>query len=146
MICLDELVKLISVKAKNRGYKKAGLTWYKDKADLTVILSIQKSQFDTKTWYYNYGICLHGISSEKYHILNACQIRYTVDCVPDGVALNSDDVISLLEKWEDMYGNLKLLRIRAVQGKLPIQSTLDAIRYLTTVDVTKIESFPAATD
>ena len=102
-------------------------------------------QIRPKTWYYNYGICLHGISSEKYHTLNACQIRYTVDCVPDGVALNSDDVISLLEKWEDMYGNLKLLRIRAVQGKLPIQSTLDAIRYLTTVDVTKIESFPAAT-
>lgn len=60
MICLDELVKLISVKAKNRGYKKAGLTWYKDKADLTVILSIQKSQFDTKTWYYNYDYFLLG--------------------------------------------------------------------------------------
>ena len=139
MSCLDELVRLISIKAKNRGYKKAGLTWYKDKDDLTVVLSIQKSRFDPETWFYNYGICLHGISSGKHHTSSACQIRYTVDCTPDGVALNPDDIVSLLEKWEAMYGNLNLLRIRAVQGKLPIQSTLEAIRYLTTVDISKIE-------
>lgn len=138
MVSFDELVDAVSVKAKACGYKKARLTWYKDKPGLTVVLSIERSQFDPQMWYYNYGICLHELSNGKHHSLCACQIRYRVDCKSNGIMLDSDAVLSLLEKWDSMYGDIQLLRICAVQGKLPIQSTLDAIHYLTTVDVSTL--------
>lgn len=138
MVSFNELVDAISAKAKSYGYKKARLTWYKDKQGLTVVFSIERSQFDPQMWYYNYGICLHELSNGKHRSLSACQIRYRVDCMSSGVALNSDAVLSLLGKWDAMYGDIRLLRICAVQGKLPIQSTADAIRYLTTVDVSTL--------
>lgn len=138
MVSFNELVDAISAKAKACGYKKARLTWYKDKQGLTVVFSIERSQFDPQMWYYNYGICLHELSNGNHHSLNACQIRYRVDCMSSGVTLNSDAILSLLEKWESMYGDIDPLRICAVEGKLPIQSTADAIRYLTTVDVSTL--------
>lgn len=138
MSSFDELVNAISAKAKACGYKKSRLTWYKDKDKLTVVLSIERSQYDPKLWYYNYGICLHEQSNGKHHSLRACQIRYRVDCTSNGVTLDSGAVLSLLEKWESMYGDIGLLRICAVQGKLPLQTSLDAIRYLTSVDVSAL--------
>ncbi len=135
MNSFDELVNAISAKAKAFRYKKSRLTWYKDKNKLTVVLSIERSQFDPKLWYYNYGICLHEQSNGKHHSLSACQIRYRVDCT---VTLDSSAVLSLLEKWESMYGDIGLLRICAVQGKLPLQTSLDAICYLTSVDVSAL--------
>ena len=114
MISFDELVNAIAAKAKACGYKKSRLTWYKDKNKLTVVLSIERSQFDPKLWYYNYGICLHERSNGKHHSLSACQIRYRVDCTSNGVTLDSGSVLSLLEKWESMYGDIGLLRICAV--------------------------------
>jgi hypothetical protein len=56
----------------------------------------------------------------------------------NGVTLDSGAVLSLLEKWESMYGDIGLLRICAVQGKLLLQTSLDAIRYLTSVDVSAL--------
>ena len=135
MISFDELGNAIAAKAKACGYKKSRLTWYKDKDNLTVVLSIERSQYDPKLWYYNYGICLHELSNGKHHSLSACQIRYRVDCTSNGATLDSGAVLSLLEKWESMYGDIGLLRICAVQGKLPLQTSLNAIRYLTSVDV-----------
>jgi hypothetical protein len=37
-----------------------------------------------------------------------------------------------------MYGDLGQLHVSAVQGKLPMQSTLKAIRYLSSVDLSAI--------
>ena len=134
----EDLVCAISLKAKECGYRKNRLTWYKVKDNLTVVFSIQKSQFDSSIWYYNYGICLHDIAEGNTHKLNSCQIKYRLDHVIDGVVFYSDRVIYLLEQWDSMYGDVKLLKACAVQGKLPVQSTLKAIRYLTTIDVTKL--------
>lgn len=138
MVSFDELVNAISAKAKAFRYKKSRLTWYKDKNKLTVVLSIERSQFDPKLWYNNYGICLHELSNGKHHSLSACQIRHWVDCTSNGVTLDSGAVLFLLEKWESMYGDIGLLRICAVQGKLPLQTSSDAIRYLTSVDVSAL--------
>lgn len=138
MVSFDELVNAISAKAKAFRYKKSRLTWYKGKNKLTVVLSIERSQFDPKLWYNNYGICLHELSNGKHHSLSACQIRHWVDCTSNGVTLDSGAVLSLLEKWESMYGDIGLLRICAVQGKLPLQTSLNAIRYLTSVDVSAL--------
>lgn len=135
---LEFLVESIAPKAKARGYKKVRRAWYKEKEDLTVVFSIQKSQFDAGVWYCTYGVCLHQIAKGSTHTLGACQIQYRIDCAANGTVLGAEQIISLLEKWEAMYGDIQLLRRCAVQGKLPIQSSAEAVRYLTTVDLSKI--------
>lgn len=135
---LECLVESIAPEAKACGYKKVRRTWCKEKEDLTVVFSIQKSQFDAEVWYCTYGVCLHQIAKGSTHTLGACQIRYRVDCAANGTALGAEQIVSLLEKWEAMYGDIQLLRRCAVQGKLPIQSSAEAVRYLTTVDLSKI--------
>ena len=135
---LEFLVESIAPEAKTHGYKKVRRTWYKEKEDLTVVLSIQKSQFDAEAWYCTYGVCLHQIAKGSTHTLDACQIQYRIDCSVSGTALGAEQIVSLLEKWETMYGDIQLLRRCAVLGKLPIQSSAEAVRYLTTVDLSKI--------
>ena len=135
---LEYLVESIAPEAKACGYKKVRRTWCKEKEGLTVVLSIQKSQFDAEAWYCTYGVCLHQIAKGSTHTLGACQIRYRVDCAANGTALGAEQIVSLLEKWETMYGDIQLLRRCAVQGKLPIHSSAEAVRYLTTVDLSKI--------
>ena len=135
---LECLVESIAPEAKACGYKKVRRTWCKEKEGLTVVLSIQKSQFDAEAWYCTYGVCLHQIAKGSTHTLDACQIRYRVDCAANGTALGAEQIVSLLEKWETMYGDIQLLRRCAVQGKLPIHSSVEAVRYLTTVDLSKI--------
>lgn len=135
---LEFLVESIAPKAKARGYKKVRRTWYKEKEGLTVVLSIQKSQFDAEAWYCTYGVCLHQIAKGSTRTLDACQIQYRIDCAANGTVLGAEQIVSLLEKWEAIYGDIQLLRRCAVQGKLPIQSSAEAVRYLTTVDLSKI--------
>ena len=135
---LECLVESIAPEAKACGYKKVRRTWCKEKEGLTVVLSIQKSQFDAEAWYCTYGVCLHQIAKGSTHTLGACQMRYRVDCAANGTALGAEQIVSLLEKWETMYGDIQLLRRCAVLGKLPIQSSAEAVRYLTTVDLSKI--------
>lgn len=131
----EDLVGAIASKAKALGFKKNRLAWYKVNTRLTVVLSIQKSQYDSNIWYYNYGICLHDIATGNMYTINACQIKYRLDNVVDGVFMSPDNIINLLMKWESMYGSIESLKVKAIQGNLPIQSTRDAIRYLTTVNI-----------
>lgn len=135
---LEILVESFAPEAKACGYKKVRRTWYKEKEGLTVVLSIQKSQFDAEVWYCTYGVCLHQIAKGSTRTLDACQIQYRIDCAANGTVLSAEQIVSLLEKWEAMYGDIQLLRRCAVQGKLPIQSSAEAVRYLTTVDLSKI--------
>lgn len=134
----EDLVFEITPKVKELGYKKNRFTWYKIREGLTVVFSLQKSQFDSNCWYYNYGICLHDIAEGNVHTISACQIKYRLDNIVNGVLLSPDDILNLLKKWDLMYGDIKLLKLSAVQGKLPIQSTQKAIGYLTTVNISKL--------
>lgn len=135
---LECLVESIAPEAKACGYKKVRRTWCKEKEGLTVVLSIQKSLFDAEAWYCAYGVCLHQIAKGSTLTLGACQIQYRIDCAADGTTLGAEQIVSLLEKWEALYGDIQSLRRCAIQGKLPIQSSAEAVRYLTTVDLSKI--------
>lgn len=95
---LECLVESIAPEAKAHGYKKVRRTWYKEKEDLTVVLSIQKSQFDAEAWYCTYGVCLHQIAKGSPRTLDACQIQYRIDCSVSGTAQGAEQIVSLLEK------------------------------------------------
>jgi len=133
METLEELVCGLTPKLKALGYRKNRLTWYKANGKLSTLFSIQKSQYDKDVWYCAYGICLHEITAKNPNAMYSCQIIYRVDQY-----LTMEAIVELLKSWELRYGELPKLRRLAVEGRLPGIVNRDAIRYLTTVDVTKI--------
>lgn len=138
MAKLDEIILKLSPDLKLKNYKKNRRTWAKVKDNLTVIFSIQKSQYDSDTWYYQFGICLHAICDGNTQSIGRCQITYRINHMVDGVFVSAESISQLIDRWESMYGDLHLLTICAVQGKLPGQYSLDAVRYLTTVDLSRL--------
>jgi len=132
---LETIVDEISSLLKGTEYRKNRLSWYKVKDSLTVVLSIQKSQYSSNSWYYYFGICLHEIAGSNSRTMSNCQIKYRVNNVVDNVLLPSESIVHLLNRWDSMYGDLLQLRIHAIQGDLPIESTLKAIQYLSSVDL-----------
>ena len=132
---LETIVDEISSLLKETEYRKNRLSWYKVKDSLTIVFSIQKSQYDSDTWYYYFGICLHEIAGSNSKTISNCQIRYRVNNAADGVLLTAESIVHLLNRWDSMYGDLMQLRIHAIQGKLPVQSTVQAVRYLSSGDL-----------
>ena len=133
METLDELVCELVPKLKAMGYRKNKLTWYRNQEKLSTIFAIQKSQYGKNRWYSTYGVCLHEITEKRPNSISACQIIYRIDH-----PLTAEMILQLLKSWENRCGELPKLRRLAVEGQLPGIVTRDAIRYLTTVDVTKI--------
>lgn len=134
----ENIVQSLSIILKKQGYRKNRLTWYKEKENLTVVFSIEKSRYDTTCWYYWYGICLHPISSASTRSMGSCQIKYRVDSITNGTLISAESAAALLQRWESMYGDLHALRLCAIQGKLPAMSTLQAKTYLTSLDLSKL--------
>ena len=131
---LDTIVSEISLIFKKMGFRKNRLTWYKTNDSITIIFSIQKSQYDKDAWFYLFGICIHEIADGNIRSINSCQIKYRID----NVLLSAESISSLLGSWESMYGTLYLLKCCAIRGKLPGQCTVKAMRYLTCVNLTNI--------
>lgn len=138
MYLLNNVVDALRVEIKKKGYKKNRLSWYKIKDGLTLVFSIQKSQYSMDTWFYSFGICVHEIATGSKTSIDGCQIKYRMDNVINGESVPIESIILLLDRWESMYGDLGQLHVSAVQGKLPMQSTLKAIRYLSSVDLSAI--------
>ena len=138
MQSLDVLVTALTPSLKAMGYRKNKLTWYKKKEKLSVVFAVQKSQYGPDVWYYYFGIRLHDISNTTTDTISSCQIQYRVEQAVNGVNLTEEHLFNLLEKWDEKYGNLRQLRICAIENKLPGTPTRDAVRYLTTVNVSKL--------
>lgn len=130
---LENIISMLSPMLKNAQYKKNRLTWYKDNEHISVVFSIQKSQYSVDSWYYIFGICLHEITSTNKHSINSCQITYRIDNTANNCHLSSESIFNLIVRWEELYGNLQLLKQKAITGKLPGQCMVNAIRYLTTI-------------
>lgn len=137
MESFEIVLQELSTSLKNKGYRKNRSTWYKTKQNLTVVFSIEKSQYSKDTWYYWFGICLHDITDGCNRTITACQIKYRIDNVMNGVSVISENVLSLLMRWESMYGDIYSLRRYAMQGTLPQLTTLNAIKYLTSIGLSK---------
>lgn len=135
---LDDFAKQISLSAKTMGFKKNRLSWYKSKEKLSIIFSIQKSQYGSDSWCYVFGICLHEITNGNTQSINECQIKYRMDNIMNGKLIEVATVINILERWDSMYGDLRSLKIVAVEGKLPGQYSVRALRYLTSVNLSII--------
>lgn len=116
----EELASALAPQLKEMGYKKSKLTWYKELAHLTLVFSIQKSQYGGDVWYYYFGIGLHALTPSPIRSIGKCQITYRIDQI------------------ERNKGDLRKLRVCAIEGRLSGQCTPTARRYLTTADLSSL--------
>lgn len=59
---------------KVAGFEKKGATWFKTGGDSTVLLNIQKSDFDEK-YYVNFGLWLKALGDIAFPPENKCHIQ-----------------------------------------------------------------------
>ena len=127
---INQLMPLL----KEKKFKKKKQTWYKETADLIIVFNIQSSCYG-EDYYINLGIVIKKLTKDKEGIsLSNCHIQERV-CEKDkyGKYLSAQNLISVLDLWEQWYGDIKTLKIKALEGKLPYYCTAEAKTFLTTV-------------
>lgn len=130
----EEMVEKLTLLFKENGFKKNKYNWYKQKANITVVFSIQRSQYGREQWYYNFGIGINDLVNGNISTVSKCQVVERLENHIKGVILTPDDLRKAIIHWESEYGDISKLRIKAVENKLPKMTTRQAISYLTTVN------------
>lgn len=118
---------------KRLGYHRRKLTWFKLSDEVTIVFSIQKSQYSPEIWFYNYGIGINQLHESSIKSISRCDLVYRFDQYFNGVLLSAHDVLSILEMWSKKYGSIEKLKTLAKSGRLPQATTLKAIEFLTTL-------------
>ena len=130
---LDTIIEMIKEPMKANGYKKKNLNWFKINGIITLFFNIQKSQYGNDLWYYNFGVGLNELENKPISCISMCQITERLDMKLNGKEIAPDVLLRAILSWENRYGNLKELQIKAIEGKLPKTTTRLALTYLTTV-------------
>lgn len=126
---IDKLIPLL----KEKGYKKKDHTWYKETADLVILFHIQHSYYSQTEYSIILGVAIKAINNNKGLSLNG-DITHEISSKNEkGEFLSPEILVSVLEFWEQQFGDLTKLRKKAVEGNLPICSSGKAITFLTTV-------------
>ena len=132
MHTLDDIISDLTPILKNHGYKKNRLTWSKSAEELTILFSIQKSQYGNDIWYYNFGIAINALLEKQTASISRCHITQRLDNTRNGKPWSADDLLNAIKIFENKYGSMHCLRTAAIENRLPLQSTRRAITYLTT--------------
>lgn len=132
---LVDIIQMLIPILKLCGYKKKGLTWQKRIDNLSILFAIQKSQYSNDMWYYSFGVSLNELTGKKTVSMSDCQIQYHLEKGVKNVELTVNDISNLIKKWEEKYGTVEQLRKCAIEGRLPVQTSNSAMRYLTSVNL-----------
>ncbi len=136
---LEEIVGFISPPLKAMGYNKNKYTCTKICDSITIVFTIQKSAYTQEMWYYCFGICLNPLLGKSAGSISNCQIQDRLDRIYKGEHVwTAEEIVHLIERWEDLYGTFSKVQKKAIAGNLPPDSSANAIRYLTTVDLSMI--------
>ena len=129
----DEIGQKLVPILKEQGFKKRKLTWYRHFDKITVVFNIQKSQYSSDTWFYNYGIGINYLFDKEINSIQQCDIIFRFDQVLDGKRLQAEDLNKILLYWIEKYGAVNKLKTLAREGKLPRMTTIRAKEYLLTM-------------
>lgn len=129
------LIDNVRILLKDKGYKKIRLNWYRDDGELIIVFNIQNSYYDKDACYVNLGVIIKQIAAEGESIcLSNCHLQQRIDVNNGkGEFLTAEKCMRILDLWEQWYGSLKNLRIRALEGKLPMICSAEARTFLTMV-------------
>lgn len=129
----EEIVENLTLFLKEKGYKKNKYNWHKQNANLTVVFSIQRSQYGKELWYYNLGIGINDLVNGNISTISKCQVVERLENKIKGVTLTAVELSKMIIYWESEYGDISKLRIKALENRLPKITTRQVISYLTTV-------------
>lgn len=137
MALLNNKTKLIldlTTLMSEKKYKKNKQTWHKDNSELIIVFNIQNSCY-SDDYYVNLGIIIKPLMHKQTGIsLSNCHLQQRVPSQNNaGKKLTAQELIRILELWEQWYGDLKSLRNNAIEGKLPHMCTIEAKTFLRTV-------------
>ena len=104
------------------GFKKRHLNWFKRVDELTVVFNIQKSQWSTQAWYYNYGVAINDLHEGQVVSIIDCDIsmRFVPTSSKEDIANHVGELIAHLGKWIGSYGTMHSLLIEAQNQRLPL--------------------------
>ncbi len=128
------LIESLKLPLKQKGYKKKNQTWYREDSDLIIVFNIQNSSY-SDDYYINLGIIIQKLRREGEGICHSnCDIWTRIPTHDKfGGCLMADKLIPVLETFETWYGTLNALRHKAIEGKLPIVASGEAVTFLTSV-------------
>lgn len=134
----EELIMQLTPALKEKGYKKNRQTWNKAKDRLVIVFNIQNSQWDKADYYLNLGISINALSGNpKARFISSGDIWERIPAKNDrGIPTSAEQILSIIDMWENWYGDLPSLRKKAIEGRLPLSATARAVTYLTTVAFT----------
>lgn len=129
MSSLEIIINQLVTPLKDRGYKKNHTTWFKENGEITIVFNLQKSQYSTDIWYYNYGIGFKHFFDNPINSISKCDIIYRLD--RDGNEIPISTVVSVVDSWEKFFGSIDKLRIQAMEDKIPPLISARARSFLT---------------
>lgn len=128
-ILITELTPVLN----QQKYKKNKQTWYKDKGELFIVFNIQNSHWNIDDYYINLGVFIKALEEDRNITLSKCHIIERVDPIVNGVYLHSGQVLKIIDLFEEWYGTKDKLKEKALTNKLPLQTSIRAISFLTTI-------------
>lgn len=66
--------KAVAAPFKAAGFVAKGQSFFKDSAEIAIVINLQKSDFDEK-YYVNLGVWLKGIAPAEFPSANKCHIQ-----------------------------------------------------------------------
>ena len=124
----EELLNQLKPKMKNLGFRKKNNTWVTKNDKISIILNIQGSQFSTSEYYVNLGINLNELNSEEFPPIHKCHLVERVSVDIDTI----ERLIDILNLWIKWYGDIKSLKEKAINNKMPAQTQKCVYLYLLT--------------
>lgn len=130
---LEELASELALELKRVGYKKKRLTWTKDNGVIVLVFSIQRSMYDTDVWQYYFGLCVKPICKTKTISVSSCHFWERLDQTTNEHTWTAQDIASLVNRWEELYGTPEKLKKKALEGNLPMICSSEGVQYISSI-------------
>ncbi len=124
MIPQNQLIEQIKPTLKAMGFKKHNKTWVLNNKDTAIVFNIQNSQFGD-LYYINVGTYIREIGNTKTPSISSCQVWNRIDANFQ----TSNQVVDTISLWIEWYGDLKKIRERIRENKMPRTTHQSVFRY-----------------
>lgn len=121
-VSADSIADQLAPALKSRGFRKRRLTWCKAKEDTTVLFHIQRSQWSRDVWYYIFGTTVNAYTDRPVTSCDHNHIQTRCDSSLNGSVLTAEQVLKLIDAWDESYGSTALVCKHLVAGTIPLES------------------------
>lgn len=98
---------------RDTGYRRRRNTWYKRGSEVTVVVNLQKSQYDGYC-YVNVALALHELTDQEFPSENHCHVRTRL------TSIHQDKDADFFRVWNEVF-NLDTSRFAADEQERHVQ-------------------------